>query len=66
MLERIRCEVCGFISTSNRFFGDENGGTAIEYGFIALGVALAIAAAINLLGNAVSALFLSLWPVGGV
>jgi len=34
-----------------RFLKDESGATAIEYGLIAAGVAVAIAAAVNTLGT---------------
>lgn len=37
-----------------RFPGDERGATSIEYGFIALGIALAIAGAAVLLGGSLS------------
>ncbi len=37
-----------------RFVGDDRGATSIEYGFIALGVALAIAGAALLLGTSLS------------
>jgi pilus assembly protein Flp/PilA len=34
-----------------RFLNDESGATAIEYGLIAAGIALAIIAAVNVLGT---------------
>ncbi len=36
---------------------DESGATAIEYGLIAAGIAIAIIAAVGLLGDTLSALF---------
>jgi pilus assembly protein Flp/PilA len=33
------------------FYNDESGATAIEYGLIAAGIALAIIATVNLLGS---------------
>jgi pilus assembly protein Flp/PilA len=36
-----------------RFLTDETGATAIEYGLIAVGIAMAIIAAISALGNSV-------------
>jgi len=41
----------------SRFVADESGATAIEYGLIAAGIALAIIAAVNALGTAVSSKF---------
>ena len=63
MLNRMNYDIPGFTPDVNQFIDDESGATAIEYGFIALGVALAIVAAVGLLGGAVAALFASLWPV---
>ena len=63
MLNRMNYDTPGFMLDVNQFIDDESGATAIEYGFIALGVALAIVAAVGLLGGAVAALFASLWPV---
>jgi len=40
-----------------RFVKDESGATAIEYGLIAAGIALAIIAAVNGLGTALNARF---------
>ncbi|MDR3468502.1 MAG: Flp family type IVb pilin [Xanthobacteraceae bacterium] len=42
------------------FLDDENGATAIEYGLIAAGIALAIIAAVNSLGTALSSNFSSI------
>ena len=39
------------------FFSDESGATAIEYGLIAAGIAIAIIAAVNGLGTSVSSVF---------
>ena len=43
-----------------RFAQDETGATAIEYGLIAAGIALAIIAAVNSLGTALSSNFASI------
>ena len=44
-----------------REFGkDESGATAIEYGLIAAGIAIAIITAVGLLGNTLDALFTDL------
>lgn len=40
-----------------RFLADERGATAIEYGLIAAGISLAIIAAVNNLGKALSSKF---------
>lgn len=40
-----------------RFANDESGATAIEYGLIAAGISLAIIAAVNSLGTALSSKF---------
>ncbi|MDR3466016.1 MAG: Flp family type IVb pilin [Xanthobacteraceae bacterium] len=40
-----------------RFAQDESGATAIEYGLIAAGISLAIIAAVNSLGTALSSKF---------
>ncbi len=39
------------------FFGNKSGATAIEYGLIAAGIAVAIIVAVGLLGDNLSALF---------
>ena len=39
------------------FFKDENGATAIEYGLIAAGIAIAILAAVFTLGNSLENIF---------
>ncbi len=38
----------------SRFFHDESGATAIEYGLIAAGIAVAIIAAINAVGGSLN------------
>ena len=43
-----------------RFFRDESAATAIEYGLIAAGIALAIIGAVNTLGTTMSSKFTSL------
>ncbi len=40
-----------------KFVADESGATAIEYGLIAAGIAVAIIAAVGLLGDSLSGLF---------
>ncbi len=40
-----------------KFLKDESGATAIEYGLIAAGIAVAIIAAVGLLGNSLNAMF---------
>lgn len=63
MLKWTSYGIPGFTPDVNQFIDDESGATSIEYGFIALGVALAIVAAVGLLGDALTSLYLSLWPV---
>ena len=46
--------------TLNKFFADESGATAIEYGLIAAGIALAIIAIVNGLGSNLNGMFTSL------
>ncbi|MBR0797791.1 Flp family type IVb pilin [Bradyrhizobium jicamae] len=41
----------------SRFMKDESGATAIEYGLIATGIAIAIIAAVNGVGKALSGTF---------
>jgi len=41
----------------SRFVRDESGATAIEYGLIAAGIAVAIIAAVNAVGTALSTKF---------
>jgi pilus assembly protein Flp/PilA len=43
--------------TVSRFVRDDSGATAIEYGLIAAGIAIAIIAAVNALGTALSGKF---------
>ena len=45
--------------TLNKFFADESGATAIEYGLIAAGIALAIIAIVNGLGTNLNGMFTS-------
>ncbi len=40
-----------------KFLKDESGATAIEYGLIAAGIAVAIIAAVGLLGDSLTAMF---------
>jgi pilus assembly protein Flp/PilA len=44
-------------STLVKFFSDESGATAIEYGLIAAGIAIAIIAAVQGVGTALSTNF---------
>ena len=44
-------------SLVSRFVKDESGATAIEYGLIATGIAIAIIAAVNGVGTALSGTF---------
>jgi pilus assembly protein Flp/PilA len=43
-----------------KFLSDESGATAIEYGLIAAGIALAIIAAVNSLGSTLNVQFTSI------
>ncbi len=43
-----------------KFVADETGATAIEYGLIAAGIAVAIIAAVGLLGDSLEAMFLDI------
>jgi pilus assembly protein Flp/PilA len=43
-----------------RFFNDESGATAIEYGLIAAGISIAIIVAVNGLGTNLNAMFTSI------
>jgi pilus assembly protein Flp/PilA len=45
------------MSKLRQFLADESGATAIEYGLIAAGIALAIIAAVNGLGSKLNAKF---------
>ena len=44
----------------SRFIKDDSGATAIEYGLIAAGISIAIIAAVNALGTALSGKFQSI------
>ena len=44
-------------STLKNFFADESGATAIEYGLIAAGIALAIITVVNGMGSRLNAKF---------
>ena len=44
-------------TTLARFLKDESGSTAIEYGLIAAGIAIAILTALNALGGSLAGLF---------
>ena len=46
--------------TLTKFFADESGATAIEYGLIAAGIALAIIAIVNGLGSNLNGMFTSI------
>jgi pilus assembly protein Flp/PilA len=45
------------LSFVSRFIADESGATAIEYGLIAAGIAVAIIAAVNTLGTTLNGTF---------
>jgi pilus assembly protein Flp/PilA len=45
------------MTTVSRFLRDDSGATAIEYGLIAAGIAVAIIAAVQSLGTALSTTF---------
>lgn len=47
------------MSTIKRFFRDENGATAIEYGLIAAGISVAIITVVGTLGTSLNATFTS-------
>ncbi len=51
-----------YVSTNEKFqaFKDESGATAIEYGLIAAGIAVAIIVAVGLLGDELAILFNSI------
>tara|TARA_B100000530_G_scaffold294332_1_gene212218 strand:- start:233 stop:415 length:183 start_codon:yes stop_codon:yes gene_type:complete len=46
-----------FTAGARKFFKNTSGATAIEYGLIAAGIAIAIVAVVGLLGDQLSALF---------
>jgi pilus assembly protein Flp/PilA len=48
------------MSTIKRFFRDENGATAIEYGLIAAGISVAIIGVVGTVGTALSGMFTSI------
>jgi pilus assembly protein Flp/PilA len=48
------------ITLVRKFWADETGATAIEYGLIAAGIALAIIAAVNGLGSKLNTKFTSI------
>lgn len=45
------------MTSIKRFINDESGATAIEYGLIAAGIAVAIITAVNALGTSIDGLF---------
>jgi pilus assembly protein Flp/PilA len=47
------------MSTINRFFRDESGATAIEYGLIAAGISVAIIAVVQGVGSSLNTTFTS-------
>ena len=47
----------GFVRLPTKFWRDETGATAIEYGLIAAGIALAIISAVNGLGTKLNTKF---------
>ena len=48
------------MSTIKRFFRDENGATAIEYGLIAAGISVAIVIIVPQVGSALNTVFTSI------
>lgn len=48
-----------------RFVKDESGSTAVEYGLIAAGIAIAILTAVNALGGTLTGLFETVLPGAG-
>ena len=46
--------------TVSRFLRDDSGATAIEYGLIAAGIAVAIITAVNTVGTSLSVLFMDI------
>jgi pilus assembly protein Flp/PilA len=56
-LEIVEAELKGLFL---KFFSDESGATAIEYGLIAAGIALAIIAVVNGLGTTLNTQFTSI------
>ena len=48
------------MSTIKRFFRDENGATAIEYGLIAAGISVAIITVVGTLGENLNTTFTSI------
>jgi pilus assembly protein Flp/PilA len=48
------------MSTIKRFFRDENGATAIEYGLIAAGISVAIITVVGTLGTSLNTTFTSI------
>lgn len=51
------CRHAGLMKTVRRFLADESGATAIEYGLIAAGIAIAIISAVKGVGSALSTKF---------
>lgn len=56
-LERQGTTEISTVQLLHRFFKDESGATAIEYGLIAAGISLAIIAAVNGLGSKLNTKF---------
>ena len=48
------------MSTIKRFFRDENGATAIEYGLIAAGISVAIIGVVGTVGSGLNTTFTSI------
>jgi pilus assembly protein Flp/PilA len=53
-------EVTTMVGLFKKFLADESGATAIEYGLIAAGIALAIIAVVNGLGTKLNSKFTSI------
>tara|TARA_B100001750_G_C15454471_1_gene570763 strand:+ start:398 stop:601 length:204 start_codon:yes stop_codon:yes gene_type:complete len=57
MLKLISTAQASFTTLKNKFIADDKGATAIEYGLIAVGIALAILATVQLVGTELDGAF---------
>jgi pilus assembly protein Flp/PilA len=60
MLYELKASILRMITLVRKFWADETGATAIEYGLIAAGISLAIIAVINGLGSKLNTKFTSI------
>jgi pilus assembly protein Flp/PilA len=60
MLYKLKASILRMITLVRKFWADETGATAIEYGLIAAGISLAIIAVINGLGSKLNTKFTSI------